>query len=55
MPLLNLKNQLRSQSGVIENDGDSGSEISNDETHVNKSKGIDIAFLYADVLTYKSN
>ncbi len=37
-----------------DNENDSGSEFSNDETSASKSKDIDIAFLYADVLVYKN-
>ena len=50
MPWLNLKNQLKSQPVANDNENDSGSEFSNDETSASKSKDIDIAFLYADVL-----
>ena len=54
MPMLNLKNQIKSQPVANDNENDSGSEFSNDETSASKSKDIDIAFLYADVLVYKN-
>ena len=54
MPMLNLKNQMKSQPVANDNENDSGSEFSNEETSASKSKDIDIAFLYADVLVYKN-
>ena len=54
MPMLNLKNQMKSQPVANDNENDSGSEFSNDETSASKSKDVDIAFLYADVLVYKN-